>query len=1837
MAAFQPIQPPTTEVPPLKDSEHIKDTIVAVEEQPEQGAAAVEVAKYDDEEVPSLKQEDAPVSLQPTEVEVTKVPVPEVHGAVLETPSFEAPTTDLATKDVTLSADTTKAVDESDFSLSEETAAHSDDVQNGSVTKTSEQGTTAPVTNGVDAIHGVSTSEDEASTKPASESGDKDEATSGTLAPSLVDSSVDASIANPVLTETHDLISTDTPSSPSLPKTLEPEPLAKTTETEFVPLLSKEESGVNASVSQDDGEVSTQDTYSTLDEALKEIEDLPSASANPTSDDKALGEPNEAKSSQDSVSPVEVQTEEVASERVSGVDATPVAIAPLDDSKAKAESDEETANFTDSVAKNAESNGTDAEASSSLGKLSDDHVDTAVAPTEQSAARAKSDSEEELIQEETPATKEDTPVVDDVVTPASPLVIPVADSDAAVASKVLSDVDEQDHDPEQVAPNSDATETGVDKAADLPIPEESNGSAIPSGSADLLSTSVEEKEDSEKRSEDLSEAAPEDDDVVAAVEPVISNPVPKVDLDVLADLDAQPPVEASQVSSAGPLATSKASDAEEQKDEVDTLAKIVDEPFTKPDDVLVEEREPAATEVAAQEPEAKSPEAPAATVLPSAAEEVSPEESNPFLTSEEKATLPSAEAAVPAQEPTTASSENAQDDSAAVASSPVTTGPDSETLTTSGVEASPEATPVTLEDSIKPADSEGSTLEEVEKAAETAERDVPAAVAGFSEVPATTSPAVPATTEEDQAEGSASASEEAQNEAAAAGFSLRAADIPAPTGVADEAPHVGREDAAAGELEKPLEASDLDVPAAVTESAEVATVIPVLSTDVETEEGQVVPPANASSEDSQALPKDSDTADFPSKSADVDVATNDDVPTAQVAEESLEDSSNAKERSLDTDVDVTAVPAEAVPSADQIVPESAKDLPEQEDAPHSKTNEVESPSEAIGYPVTTVSSETEDTQVQPSSTSIDSEIDDVVISAPIDVDAQHTVGDESRDSSQETDAAVAEEVSHDEKAGASSSEADAETSTQDADQRARSPWTASYSVTSQGAVDADGSAAQQTETGDDEVLAGHEDVDVDAGVVPSNKQDELAVPTELSATIVRVESDADESISHPAESVLKETHDTNVEAQPESNLQRPWTPSYSVSTQGSPKPSNAVLEDEPVTDIEATSTDAAQPLDAEVAESSAPVHLFSPVLEDTQEEPADSAVVTAAKDDAEVEPASETRTESTQKPTEEVDEITHATTGVESVSAPISLQELADPVHNTETPVISLPEEQTSALADQGTASSWAQSYSVSSQGSPLVQTRDVEPLIENETDSTQANPEPSARSISPAIHIQPAEAATFSDVAPSDDKSGLVGTESAQQPTSPLLASPSPRPWTPSYSVNRQGTPSPEPSLHESASEPVDIPAEPTRAWTPSYSVSRQGTPSPEPSVHANVTEPVDIPAGSSEQVAEISETSEDHDIANASSPSIQIEQSEDVVLAAPIPIRPGEILSSEEKATSPPLASPSPRAWTPSYSVSRQGSPSPEATGRNIAADNAGDASPVNPQWTPSYSVSRQGSPLPSHRETDAPPADVNAVPVIITAPDSSSEGVRSTEQSLQLGNSSVPANDPSEEPTSPPLASPSPRPWTPSYSVSNQGSPMLKGDQPLETEESATPAVQQPVADVEKSTAVDSGSQALAAEDTKPSETWTPSYSVTSVGAGPQGTDNDLSANHAPTTEQQATEPLSDQLPPATKGTETPGESFPTSEEVDQLEPLKLNTDTQSTSTRARYESTTSASSRFFPGGWFSSTPPVEGKPSLDSARGEFSATKSPTSPTTEEPLAVPAEDDGEKKHHKWCTIM
>lgn len=94
-----------------------------------------------------------------------------------------------------------------------------------------------------------------------------------------------------------------------------------------------------------------------------------------------------------------------------------------------------------------------------------------------------------------------------------------------------------------------------------------------------------------------------------------------------------------------------------------------------------------------------------------------------------------------------------------------------------------------------------------------------------------------------------------------------------------------------------------------------------------------------------------------------------------------------------------------------------------------------------------------------------------------------------------------------------------------------------------------------------------------------------------------------------------------------------------------------------------------------------------------------------------------------------------------------------------------------------------------------------------------------------------------------------------------------------------------------------------------------------------------------------------------------------------------------------------------------------------------------------------------------------------------------------------------------------------------------------------------------------------------------------------------------------------------------------------EVTETSTLRIDIPTNNGSNRNRLESTTS--SRFFPGGWFSSSPkvPEEGRTSLDVAAGEFvhksSVENTPTTaPTTALPSAV--EEDKEKKS-RWCTIM
>lgn len=82
-----------------------------------------------------------------------------------------------------------------------------------------------------------------------------------------------------------------------------------------------------------------------------------------------------------------------------------------------------------------------------------------------------------------------------------------------------------------------------------------------------------------------------------------------------------------------------------------------------------------------------------------------------------------------------------------------------------------------------------------------------------------------------------------------------------------------------------------------------------------------------------------------------------------------------------------------------------------------------------------------------------------------------------------------------------------------------------------------------------------------------------------------------------------------------------------------------------------------------------------------------------------------------------------------------------------------------------------------------------------------------------------------------------------------------------------------------------------------------------------------------------------------------------------------------------------------------------------------------------------------------------------------------------------------------------------------------------------------------------------------------------------------------------------------------------------------------------TRKRLESTTS--SRFFPGGWFSTASKVvdEGRTSLEIAQGEFTPLKPtspddevPDSPVSEDSSSIDDDDESEQKEKKgWCVVM
>ncbi|KAH8834953.1 hypothetical protein DL96DRAFT_15385 [Flagelloscypha sp. PMI_526] len=269
-----------------------------------------------------------------------------------------------------------------------------------------------------------------------------------------------------------------------------------------------------------------------------------------------------------------------------------------------------------------------------------------------------------------------------------------------------------------------------------------------------------------------------------------------------------------------------------------------------------------------------------------------------------------------------------------------------------------------------------------------------------------------------------------------------------------------------------------------------------------------------------------------------------------------------------------------------------------------------------------------------------------------------------------------------------------------------------------------------------------------------------------------------------------------------------------------------------------------------------------------------------------------------------------------------------------------------------------------------------------------------------------------------------IEGLDGHSNPLASSVSATVERPWTPSYSVSTLGNPAPaivEPSdVAPEASSSNTVSEAPTRPWTPSYSVSQQGKPAPVEIVDSAATEP---PRSTSPYPQSYSVTNQ----RGTQKPAQELEE-----------------------AKQPP------RSWTPSYSVSTQGIPAPvqmpevqiEGTPVNVAevkqigpfpqsysvtnqpgsprvqpVDTVDEVpvTSVNLGWTPSYSVSRQGSP--------APP-----VPALVAEPEPAAvvEPVRSvTDQQasprIEVTNPVNPAG----------LENTPKRSWTRSYSVHSQGS--------------------------------------------------------------------------------------------------------------------------------------------------------------------------------------------------------
>ncbi|KAJ8072744.1 hypothetical protein PM082_016303 [Marasmius tenuissimus] len=596
--------------------------------------------------------------------------------------------------------------------------------------------------------------------------------------------------------------------------------------------------------------------------------------------------------------------------------------------------------------------------------------------------------------------------------------------------------------------------------------------------------------------------------------------------------------------------------------------------------------------------------------------------------------------------------------------------------------------------------------------------------------------------------------------------------------------------------------------------------------------------------------------------------------------------------------------------------------------------------------------------------------------------------------------------------------------------------------------------------------------------------------------------------------------------------------------------------------------------------------------------------------------------------------------------------------------------------------SPWTPSYSVTSQGPGTTAEEDI-PEIEPISEA-QATEEPiqAAKEV-PTVNVTVSTATHHGDATPEDKLSQPV--EEPPRPTSP---------WTPSYSVSRQGSPAP-PSAEISQENEVKISEgeDSTASEPPTGASKADDEVSAAPLVDKDLEEPT-ASTSKSEQTTE-----DQSDVAKETSSHSQ--QLDSLVE-----------LSEPQQATAATTVTEEPPATEVSESL---GSTETDAPTNNLPSEpiivdgsdtavDTGIARPTSP-WPKSYSVAQQGSPQPpkaklSEDEVQAESAQSEpqdpTIEQLIEEPSQSvavSDGAKpeaSTVEEVSTASIEPEVGDvsthrtlatepPAEETQSSPalgLGPESKSQWTPSYSVTTQGMEDSTGDLATASTSAHTEEIKdndkvedvhvapEPVtADVAKSNTLSVDTSAASAESMpqRPRSPWTPSYSVMRQGAGSTdalGDEAELAKlEQLPAPEVQVIESTT-QNPLPTAPDSKASEPFPTSESYEEegsltsLDTVTDNRDAPSSpSARSRLEST--ASSLMFPGGWFSRAPP--GRASLDNAKGEFIPNKpaSPveaTTPGLNEETATPTNEatptaeptsptspTEKEKRSKWCVIM